>query len=141
MNSTAQTLNAVAFYIDHYGLHTGDEFADPDQLFRFDICAIAYLMAEGGAWPPVFFTDELASIALIQSSEPAMAAIKAISAALDSEPCETNGHPDYIEHVSNWAATASPIEPKRPPTVSEVIGRVLRARDALTQQTTHPRAA
>ena len=128
MNSTAQTLHAIAYYIDQYGLHTGEQFADSDQMFRFDICALAYIVGETSAWPPVFFTDEVASIELIESSEPAMAAIKVISAALDSEPCETNGVPDYIEHVSNWAATP-PVGETTPPTVSEVIGRILRAAD------------
>lgn len=140
MHSTAQTLHAIAFYIDRYGLHTGDQFADSDQLFRFDICALSYLLAEGSAWPPVFFTDEVASIALIESSEPAMAAIRAISAALGSDPCETDGHPDYIEHVSNWAATP-PVGDTTPPTVSEVIGCILHAANTATQQTTHPNAA
>lgn len=130
MNSTAQTLHAMAFYIDQYGLHTGDQFADNDQMFRFDICALAYILGETSAWPPVFFTDETASIELIESSKPAMAAIRAISDSLDSEPCETNGRPDYIEHVSNWAATA-PIGATEPPTVSEVIGRIRRTAEAL----------
>ncbi|MFD9004470.1 hypothetical protein ACFV0T_26515 [Streptomyces sp. NPDC059582] len=127
------TLTGVAFYADIHGIHTGNQFATAGPLGPcLDICAIAYMQAEGGTVPPEFYTDEDASLRLIESSPKAMAAIKAISDVLDTTVCETEvapGYyvPDYIEHVSNWVATAPPVGPKRPPTVSEVIGRIRRA--------------
>jgi hypothetical protein len=130
---TQYHLQKMASVISTRGrIHTGDQFASHAAMDVFDICAIAYLVAEDRPAPDVFFTDELASIALIEASPRAMAAIKAISDVLDSTVCETRQPdgtytPDYIEHVSNWAATASPVGPKRPPTLNEVIGRILRA--------------
>ncbi|MCX5000933.1 hypothetical protein [Streptomyces longwoodensis] len=145
MQHTAATLQAMAHFITRYGLHTGDQFAAPGPAAPMDICAVAYITAERCAPPPEFFTDEVTSLAIIESSAGAMAAIRAISEVLDSTVCETEivpgtWVPDYIEHVSNWAATASPITPKRPPTIDEVIGRILRAANTLATQTT-PHAA
>ena len=144
MNSTAADLREAARIIDFRGLHTGSQLA-ANSVRRssleapLDICAALYASATGLV-PAVFFTDECASLDLIEASDRAMDAIRAISAALDTEPCETNGRPDYIEHVSNWAATP-PIGATEPPTTSEVIGRILRAADNLTAQTTNPHAA
>ncbi|MFF6866717.1 hypothetical protein [Streptomyces ardesiacus] len=135
MPSTRRVLRRMATVINTQGLHRGEQFAVHGPTDDLDICAIAYIVAEDQPAPDVFFTDEVASIDLIEASEPAMAAIRAISAALDSEPCETNGVPDYIEHVSNWAATP-PIGEDFPPSTSEVIGRILRAAD---NQPTSPR--
>lgn len=128
MHSTRHTLRKMTTVINTQGLHRGHQFATHGPMDQLDICAIAYTTAEDQPAPAVFFTDECASLALIEASEPAMAAIKAISAVLDSAPCETNGEADYIEHVSNWAATP-PIGATVPPTTSEVIGRILRAAD------------
>ncbi|WP_371099845.1 hypothetical protein [Streptomyces sp. PU_AKi4] len=129
MATTAMNLHVMAAYANLYGIHTGDQFAAADD--RLDICAIAYVVAEDCPVPPEFYTDEVASLRLIESSAKTMAAIRAISDALDSEPCETEIEPgtrvpDYIEHVSNWAATRAPFA-TAPPTTSEVIGRILRA--------------
>lgn len=140
MHGTAHDLQAMATFISRYGLHTGNQFAAPGPAAPMDICAVAYIVTERCAPPPEFYTDEVASLNLIEASAPAMQAIRAISAALDSEPCETRivpGHsvPDYIEHVSNWAATA-PIGEHFPPSTAEVIGRVLRAADHATQTAT-----
>jgi hypothetical protein len=129
MPSTDQNLRKMARVILLIGLHTGDQFSVHDhqgRLTRHDICALAWVVAEDQIAPPVFFTDEVASLALIEASQPAMAAIRTLSESLDSEPCETNGQPDYIEHVSNWSATPA-VGQTQPPTVSEVIGRILRA--------------
>ncbi|MGW4270794.1 hypothetical protein ACWEGQ_00150 [Streptomyces seoulensis] len=123
---TAHVLRKLATVISTEGLHTGHQFAAHGPMDKLDVCAIAYTIAEDAPAPAAFFTDECASIALIEASEPAMAAIRAISAALDTEPCETNGQPDYIEHVSNWTAIPAPFA-TAPPTISEVIGRILRA--------------
>ncbi|MER6092499.1 hypothetical protein [Streptomyces bluensis] len=140
MTSTTTNLHTMATCVDMHGIHRGDQFAQPGNLPLFDISALAYLVAENvpaHQAPGVFFTDECASIALIESSEQAMTVIRAISAALDTDPCETDGKPDYIEHVSNWAATPAPFE-TQPPTTSEVIGCILRAAQA---QHTAPNAA
>ncbi|MGQ4393730.1 hypothetical protein ACN6K5_003515 [Streptomyces violaceoruber] len=134
MYTTAQLLKAAAGLISVTALHTGEQMADRAS-GALDVCTAAYWAAHRTEQlPAVFFTDECASLDLIEASEPTMAAIRAISAALDSEPCETNGVPDYIEHVSNWAATA-PIGEHFPPRTSEVIGCILRAADTLTHQT------
>jgi len=127
MPETARILRAAAQNLTWRGLHTGDQFASPTG--ALDVCAAIYTAAHGTI-PHEFHTDEVASIALIEASAPAMAAIRAVSASLESEPCTTEicpGHevPDYIEHVSNWAATA-PINHTEPPTESEVIGRLYR---------------
>ncbi|MCF0086643.1 MULTISPECIES: hypothetical protein [unclassified Streptomyces] len=139
MHGTARILRKMATVINTQGLHRGEQFANHGPMEQLDICAIAYIVAEDRPAPAVFFTDECTSLALIESSQPAMAAIRAISEALDSGPCETNGQPDYIEHVSNWAATA-PIGEHFPPRTSEVIGRILRAA-ANTQTATGQSAA
>ena len=145
MHGTTQDLQAMAHFISRYGLHTGDQFAAPGPAAPMDICAVAYIVAERCSPPPEFFTDEVASIRLIECSAGAMTSIRAISQALDTEPCETQiapGHtvPDYIEHVSNWTATP-PIGCTRPPSLDEVIGCILRAANTVAQQTTHPTAA
>ena len=138
MNGTDLILRETARIIDFRGLHTGSQFATntgrrSSLEAPLDICAAVYAATTGHV-PDVFYTDEVASLARIESSERAMAAIRAISEALDTDPCETNGQPDYIEHVSNWAATRAPFS-SAPPTTSEVIGRILRAAQQLTNQT------
>ena len=138
MQTTAETLVEAAHIITFCGLHTGEQFADTAS-DALDNCAAVYLAAEGTC-PVEFSTDEDASIRIIEASAPAMAAIKAISEALDSEPCEDEITPglyvaNHLEHVSNWAATASPVPPKRRPTLDEVIGRILRAANTLATQT------
>ncbi|MFJ8657518.1 hypothetical protein ACIRNU_34910 [Streptomyces rochei] len=137
MPSTHRVLRRMATVINTQGLHRGERFAAHGPTDALDICAIAYIVAEDRPAPAVFFNDEVASFELIEACERAMAAIRAISAALDTEPCDTNGGPDYIEHVSNWAATP-PIGATQPPTTSEVIGRILRAADS-TRQAENPR--
>jgi hypothetical protein len=132
MHGTHSDLQAMATFISRYGLHTGTQFAAPGPSAPMDICAVAYIVAERCGPPPEFFTDEVASLALIEASARAMAAIKAISDVLDSSVCETEIEPgtwvpDYIEHVSNWASTPCPVAPKLPPTEGEVIGCILRA--------------
>lgn len=134
MPSTDRILRRMATVINTQGLHRGEQFAQRAPMDRLDISAVAYTVAEDRPAPAVFFTDEVASFDLIESSEPAMAALRAISAALDSDVNETNGRPDYIEHVSTWAMTP-PIGCTEPPSTAEVIGVLLRA----AQQTEGPR--
>lgn len=147
MRATHHVLEDLAAFITCYGLHTGDQFAatGPHGYNQLDICAIAYVVAEAADVPVEFFTDELTSLAIIEASAPAMSAIRAISDVLDSSVCEDEIAPgmyvpNYIDHVSNWAAT-TPIGEKQPPTVDEVIGRILRAANTLATQTPTPRAA
>ena len=143
MHDTRTVLQQMATHIDHNGLHRGDQFAQHGPVPRLDICAVAYVAAEDltpDQYPAEFFTDEIAALYLIGCSADAMAAIQAISSVLDSAVCETEIEPgtwvpDYIEHVSNWAATPSPVHPKRPPTNAEVIARILRAANTLAIQT------
>lgn len=130
MNGTHHDLQAMAHYISCYGLHTGVQMAvcDSDGLFRLDIAAIAYHVTEDAPGiPDCFLTDEVAALTLIESSDRAMACIRAISDAIRNyEVPATDGQPDVIEHVSNWVATV-PIDAPAPPTASEVIGCILRA--------------
>lgn len=124
MPSTAEILRTAAHHVDRAGLNTGTQFVDPDTR-AIDWVAAIYVAAEGTC-PNEFHTDEAASLAIISASAPAMTAIRALSASLDTEPPVTNGVPDYIDHVCNWAAT-TPVFGDRPPTTSEVIGALLRA--------------
>jgi diadenosine tetraphosphatase ApaH/serine/threonine PP2A family protein phosphatase len=139
MQTTAHILERTAYLIHHSGLHTGHQFADATDAYgALDVCAAVYAVAEGDI-PDAFYEDEIDSIRLIESSARAMAAIQAISHALDSAVCEDEVAPgvyvpNYIEHVSNWAATP-PIGAAEPPTTSEVIGRILRAAQAADQRT------
>lgn len=142
MPSTARILRDAAGLISEYGLHTGEQFAQhgTDAL---DICAAIYVSATE-TLPAEFYADEVTSLALIEASADAMQAIRALSAALDTEVCTTEiapGYevPDYIEHVSNWAATA-PVFVDRPPTATEVIGRLVRTAHALDATAHRPAA-
>ena len=145
MNNTRFVLQKMATVISTQGLHTGSQFAVHGPMDKLDICAAAFIVAEDRPAPPEFFTDEIVSIAVIEASPRAMAAIRTISDVLDSDVCETEVEPglyvpDYIEHVSNWAATA-PIGEKTPPTTAEVVGRILRAANHAAQHATPPSAA
>ena len=140
MSETASILRYTARIITERGLHTGDQFEALDG--SLDICAAIYVAAHGRALNVFRFAEDL-SIGFIECSAPAMAAIRAVSDALDSAPCVTPicpGHevPDYLEHVSNWAATV-PLFGTRQPTTAEVIDRLLHTADAL--DTTQPLAA
>ncbi|MFI0156152.1 DUF6197 family protein [Streptomyces lydicus] len=140
MPETADILRYAARILTERGLHTGDQFAAPDG--SLDICAAIYIAAHGKQLR-VFTFDEDLSIGFIECSAPAMAAIRAVSDHLDSTPCFTPIAPgvvvsDYIEHVSNWAATI-PLFGTRQPTTAEVIGQLLHTADAL--DTPHTLAA
>lgn len=143
MNSTAEILEEAAHVLTVMGLHTGPQFAS-SRSDALDVCAAIFLAAEG-VCPPEFSVNEVASLAIIEASAPAMTAIKAISDVLDSHVCETEivpGFyvPDYVEHVSTWAMRPG-IGQTEPPTVDEVIGRILRAANTLAIQTPFTPAA
>ncbi|MFF7795610.1 hypothetical protein [Streptomyces sp. NPDC007991] len=134
MRKPQDTLADMAAVIDIDGLHRGEQFGQRGHIDRFDICAIAYIVAEWvgpRSYAPEFFDDELASIRLIESSAGAMAAIRALSDSLGSAVDEEEQAPgfyvpNYISHVSNWARCPPPGASK-PPTNAEVIGHILRA--------------
>ena len=139
MRDPRNTLQDMASVIAIDGLDRGEQFGQRGYIDRLDICALAYTTAE---WigpcsiPNEFFTNELASIRLIECSAGAMAAIRAISEVLDTPVREEELAPglyvpNYIEHVSNWVSTAAPFSAE-PPTTSEVIGRILRAAQQAT---------
>lgn len=129
MPSTGRILRTMATVISTDGLHTGEQFAQHGTTDRLDICAHAWCIAEQQPAPDVFFTDQAASMALLEASEPAMQALTAISDAIQGyEIPDTDGRPDVIEHVFNWTAT-NPIGCTQPPGLSEVIGCILRAAD------------
>ncbi|MBE4790298.1 DUF6197 family protein [Streptomyces caniscabiei] len=143
MRSTTHILRLTAHIITHRGLHTGDQFADHNT-GRLDICAAIYLatgpydLPDRLNVPDQFFTDEGHALDLIEANPQAMAAIRAVSAAITNYAVpDTNGQPDVIEHVSNWVRTP-PIGCTRPPSMSEVIGCILRAAH---QATNTPNAA
>lgn len=127
MPSTSRNLRKMATVAATDGLHTGEQFGIRGATDRFDICALAWIVAEDRPAPDVFFTDQAASMALLETSEPAMAALRALSASItDYEVPDTNGRPDVIEHVFNWTATPG-IGQTSPPTLNEIVGRLIRA--------------
>lgn len=141
MPSTARTLRRMATVINTDGLHRGEQFAAHGATDRFDLSALAFIVAEDHPAPAEFFTDELAAMRLIECSAGAMQTIRALSDALPSmPPLETlpNGVkvPNYIDHVSNWASTTG-IGQQKPPTETEVVGRLIRTAEALEQGLDH----
>lgn len=137
MPETAAIRAYMARIIRERGLHAGPNFVGPDG--AVSISAAAFLAAHG--WEPDSFrTDEELAVTLIGCSASAMQAIKAISADLDTEPSVTpitDDHevPDHIEHLERWASTPQ-FRDETPPTVDQVISRILRTNDALdTPQT------
>lgn len=144
-NIAPTVLRRAVRIINERGLHTGDQFATTDG-YGLDVCAAIYLAAQpaGTEIPAEFYTDEDASIRLITASAAAMAAIRAVSDRLNTQPPVTEIAPgvevnDYIEHVSHWAAN-------RPEAVAAwhveaaTVGRLIRIADAL-QRTTAQLAA
>ncbi|MFJ6238941.1 hypothetical protein ACIQH0_33220 [Streptomyces griseus] len=140
MPATAYTLNRAAHIISYRGLHTGEQFASADSS-ALDIAAAIYFAAENN-FPDEFYTDEVTSLEIIAASADTMAAIRALSAAIGTEPPTTeitpdHDVPDYIEHVCHWAMT-TPIFGTQPPATSEVIGALLRAATAADSITAFP---
>ncbi|MDX5526127.1 hypothetical protein PV677_36265 [Streptomyces sp. DE06-01C] len=134
-SSTGTILRTAAHILNYHGLHTGKQFATHDG--RLDITA-AIFRAATGKTPNCFLTDENASLLQIQVCEPAMDAIRMVSAVLPTEPSTdpAAGRDDHIEHVSNWAG---PIRPGADaPTHPEVIGVLLRAAQAADSITAFP---
>ncbi|CAM5493484.1 MULTISPECIES: DUF6197 family protein [Streptomyces] len=129
-SSTGTILRTTRQIVSYYGLWTGEQFATNDG--RLDLCAAIY-RAVTGSTPNCFLDDEDMALLLIETNPDVWDAIRMVSAVLPTQPCTTEitpGYevPDYVEHVSNWAATA-PVFADQPPTVSEVIGLLTRAAD------------
>ncbi|WP_282792955.1 hypothetical protein [Streptomyces sp. CC224B] len=146
-------LRDAAFYLSQYGLHRGNSaFVAPTTHAHLnhgplDVCAAIYLAATARPLPPVFHStdpaDEQDATEMIKADPRAMAAIHALWEGLDSRVTEadvcdevpTADSPDeWIDRVSHWAATA-PDSRTDPPTLLEVMGRLLRTADALEQRT------
>jgi hypothetical protein len=142
MRNPQATLQDMAAVIGIDGLHRGEQLGARGHIDRLDICALAFTIAEWRgplSTPEEFFTDELAGIRLIEASAGAMAALRVLSDALDSHVDEEEVAPglfvpNYIAHVSNWARFGYATD-TRPPTVPEVIGRILRAANTHAVQT------
>jgi hypothetical protein len=126
---TVSTLLAAAVLIDHFGLHTGDHLASTNG--RLSINA-AIFRATTRSTPNCFLYNDDLALLLIQTNEPAMEAIRALSAALPTEPPfdPETGADDHIEHLAGWV-TIAPIGHSAPPTELEVIGRILRTAKGL----------
>jgi hypothetical protein len=139
----AITLRVTAGIVRYFGLHTGTQFADPTT-GRLSIAASTY-RAVTGSTPDAFTTDENASLALIQANATVMAAIRFLSACIDTDlPVDADtGTALHIEHIERWAAEAATGH-TTPPSESEVIGRIIRAAsasDALAGLIPAPRTA
>lgn len=135
-SSTGTILRTAAHILNYYGLHTGHQFATHDG--RLDINA-AIFRAATGKTPNCFLTDENAAIFQIQVCEPAMDAIRMVSAILPSLPPTDliTGRDDHIEHLCHWATT--PVWPgTNSPNHPEVIGTLLRAAQAADTLTAFP---
>ncbi|MDJ0466107.1 hypothetical protein [Streptomyces sp. H27-C3] len=151
--TTATLLRDAAFHLSQYGLHREHAFVGPNTRAHLDhgpldVCAAVYLAATASPLPPLFHSadtaDEQAAIELIKAQPQAMAAIHALWDGLDSKITEADvsdelptadGPDEWIDRVSYWAATA-PVSWAKPPTLIEVMGRLIRTADALEQQHT-----
>ncbi|GHJ34266.1 hypothetical protein TPA0910_86990 [Streptomyces hygroscopicus subsp. sporocinereus] len=142
-SSTGTVLRTTRDIVNYYGLWTGEQFATRDG--RLDLSAAIY-RAVTGQTPNCFLNDEDMALLLIETNPVVMEAIRMVSAVLPTQPCTTEvdpGYevPDYVEHVSNWASTAS-VFAQQPPTVSEVLGLLARAADTADNLATRlPNAA
>ncbi|GAA1110729.1 hypothetical protein [Streptomyces javensis] len=132
MNTRGHLRRAVEL-IEKHGLLTGDSdgFIGPNG--ELDVCLAIYQGATG-VLPEVFRTDADAAIELIKASVWAMAAIRAVYDTLDSS-MDADGPDEVIDRVSHWANTA-PDRHSRPPTRTEVMGRLLRVAEDLDHKAT-----
>ncbi|MEU3704821.1 hypothetical protein AB0E82_21335 [Streptomyces anulatus] len=149
--TTATLLRDAVHHLSQYGLHREHAFVGPTTRVHLDhgpldVCAAIYMAATANALPPVFrgtsTADEQAAIELIKAHPDAMAAIHAVWDGLDSKITEADvcdelptadGPDEWIDRVSYWAAEA-PTSGGAPPTLLEVMGRLLRTAAALEQQ-------
>ncbi|WP_098894218.1 hypothetical protein [Streptomyces sp. t99] len=151
--TTATLLRDAVHHLSQYGLHREHAFVGPTTRAHLDhgpldVCAAIYMAATANPLPPVFRStdsdDEQAAIELIKAHPEAMAAIHAVWDGLDSKITEADvcdelptadGPDEWIDRVSYWAAKA-PASWAEPPTLLEVMGRLLRTADGLDQRHT-----
>lgn len=138
MSSTGTILRTAAQLYAYYGRHTGPHFAHPDG--RIDEIAAIY-HAVTGHTPHAFTTNDDLALLLITTNQPVMEALYVLSAVLPSQPPDTDGHPDHIEHIAWWAAHGTGHDDT--PTTAEINGIFLRAADTADILTAfpHPSAA
>jgi hypothetical protein len=148
--TTATVLQDAVHHLSQYGLHLGRGFVGPATNPHFDhgplaVCAAVFLAATRSPLPEAFYgstpEQEEAATDLIKANSVAMAAIHAIWNSLDSkitaaDLCEeittVDGPDEWIDRVSYWSATA-PASWAQPPTLIEVIGRLMRTAEDLSQ--------
>ncbi|MEU9778469.1 MULTISPECIES: hypothetical protein [unclassified Streptomyces] len=152
-NTTATLLRDAVHHLSQYGLHRERAFVGPTTRpyldhGPLDVCAAIYMAATASALPSVFRStdsaDEQAAIELIKANPDAMDAIHAVWDGLDSKITEADvcdelptfdGPDEWIDRVSYWAIKA-PASWAEPPTLLEVMGRLLRTAAALEQRHT-----
>lgn len=145
MSETARILRDAAHAATHYGLQSGPRLVDTDG--RIDLISAIYIGATGNT-PHSFTTpndttspfNDMAT-ALIETNEPVMAAIHAVSKALGTDiPTDSKtGLYCHIEHLWYWQIDRRPFIGE-PPTEAEVVGLLLRAAHAADTPATpaHP---
>lgn len=132
MHSTGRTLRIMASIVATDGVHTGEQLAHRGATDRYDICALAWIVAEDRPAPDVFFHNQADAMDLLQASKPAMDVLRTLSTSIrDYEVPDTDGQPDVIEHVFNWTATPG-IGKTKPPSRAEIVVRLLHASERAT---------
>ncbi|MEU3399409.1 DUF6197 family protein [Streptomyces filamentosus] len=131
MNHTPQVLRDAASLINEHGLYTGEQFVGPDG--SYDLVAAIY-QAGARILPGAFRTDAAAAIAFIKGCKRAMDAIRAFYTTLQAAYPEAHDDDEVIDTVSVWAEKGDWGPDQQPPTTSEIIGRLLRAAEALETQ-------
>ncbi|MFH9426010.1 hypothetical protein [Streptomyces sp. NPDC017529] len=137
MLSVATILTTAADDISYHGLHQNPAVAHfVDTHGRLDLAGALYRAATGTTpTEAADFTPDFMNLA-IRTHDAAMEAIRWTSAAIEIRtqvgPPLTNGHPDYIEHITRWGEGTA-IFQTQPPLVCEVIGLLHRA-----ARLTHP---
>ncbi|MEU9998059.1 hypothetical protein [Streptomyces sp. NPDC050848] len=125
MSETTRILRAAAHAATYHGLQTGAHFADSTG--RLDMVAAIYVGATGKT-PHSFTNDNHTACLLIETNEPVMAAIRAVSAVLPTDiPTDAEtGLYCHIEHLAYWQEDRQHTT-GQPPTHTEVVGVLLRA--------------
>ncbi|GAA0500873.1 hypothetical protein [Streptomyces olivaceiscleroticus] len=133
MPRTVDTLIETRRLIDWHGLHPGPHFATEAGFLHL---AAAPFYAAETYLPRAFFTDEEASIRLIQCSAETMSALRWISAVLPTEPPTDpdTGAVDYLEHISHWLTEDDFFTGRRPNAtdVLKVLDHAIQAAQNLT---------
>ncbi len=132
----APRLRATIQLLIQHGLdQTGGPLHTNDGL---DLAAAVYTATTGNLPAAFRNADDSAGLALIHANPQVMDTLRYLSQSIDHVGGVAPGpRDDYAEHVSQWATTPG-IGQQQPPTLSEVIGRLLRAaQDDLALQPGH----